>query len=299
MSKIFQILYLLLGIVLIHGQTLSSTLDKNTVGLGEKGVFIVRVQNLEGKAVQSAPKNELLPFHFEEITDVEKLQNDAYERKIEFQIFEEGEFTIPPLEFKVGETVLRTIPYTIKAVNQYAAEDEIEDIVGNKEVKLSWSDYWEMYKWYVLLVLMGIALIVFAVGLYKYFSKPKDTPKVWTNQTLKALEQLRKKNYISKGETRQFYVELIDLMRNFILVQYKISADVLLTEDLVAVMRESNVISKSNETRLEEVLKMGDQVKFAKIFPHAELMEKHWEMMRQVVKDSLKDVETEQLRSGV
>ena len=79
MNKIFQIVYLLLGIVLIHGQTLSSTLDKNTVGLGEKGIFIVRVQNLEGKVVQSAPKNELLPFHFEEITDVEKLQNDGIE----------------------------------------------------------------------------------------------------------------------------------------------------------------------------------------------------------------------------
>ena len=291
----------LMGIImgnLIFSQTLSSVLDKDKVMLGEKNTITIKIQNLQGEIIQTAPKNELLPFHFEEISDVEKLQNDTYERKIEFQILEQGAFTIPALEFKVGETVLKTIPYTIEAMNPYHADDEIEDIVGNEQVRLTWADYWEMYKWYGLLALMGIALVISVIGLYRYFSRPKDAPKSLINNTIKALEQIRKKNYIRKGETRQFYVELLEVMRNFIWVQYKIPANVLLTEDLLAVIKESNIISENNEARLVEVFKTGDQVKFAKIYPKEESMQRHWEMMKQVVKDSLNDIETEQLRSA-
>ena len=109
MKKIFFILFSLFS-VLGFSQTLGSKLDKKTLALGEAGVFRVNISNLQGKDVVSAPKNELLPFHFEEIKDSISKQPDNYERVIEFAVFEEGKFKIPALDFKIGGELFHTIP---------------------------------------------------------------------------------------------------------------------------------------------------------------------------------------------
>ena len=64
-----------------------------------------------------------------------------------------------------------------------------------------------------------------------------------------------------------FYVELIDITRAFLVKQYHIPADVLLTDDLIDVMKHTNKISPENEKIVEEVFLRGDLVKFAKAIP--------------------------------
>ena len=65
-SKKINILFFFLLGVLAFTQTLSSNLSKDKIALGEKVTFRVSVNNLKGRDVISMPKNELLPFHFEE-----------------------------------------------------------------------------------------------------------------------------------------------------------------------------------------------------------------------------------------
>lgn len=65
--------------------------------------------------------------------------------------------------------------------------------------------------------------------------KKAKTP---THQTLIDLENLKKKKYIESGNYRMFYVELIDIARGFLTRQYQIPADVLLTDDLVDLMKK-------------------------------------------------------------
>ena len=298
MKKIFFILFSLLSFWGIS-QTLGSKLDKKTLALGEAGVFRVNISNLQGKEVVSAPKNELLPFHFEEIKDSISKQPDNYERVIEFAVFEEGKFTIPALDFKIGGELFRTIPYEVEVINTAQKGDEINDIMKNKEVKLQVQDYWQMYKWYILGLLILTALIFIIYQIIKYGRKQKNSPQVMTNQTLKELENLRKKKFIEEGNYRSFYVELLDISRNFMTKQYKIPADVLLTDDLIDVMKQNNAISPESEKMMEEIFLRGDLVKFAKTFPDQETMTKDFEEMKSFVKRSTKDLEADQLRTGV
>jgi hypothetical protein len=44
-------------------------LSDNTLVLGEQGEFKINVSNVTGLDVQAAPKNEILPFHFEILSD--------------------------------------------------------------------------------------------------------------------------------------------------------------------------------------------------------------------------------------
>lgn len=298
MKKIFFIIFSVLSL-LATSQTLGSKLDKSTLALGEVGVFRVNISNLNGKDVVSAPKNELLPFHFEEIKDSISKQQDIYDRTIEFQVFEEGKFTIPALDFTIGGQVFHTIPYEVDVVNTAQKGDQINDIMKNKEVKLEVQDYWQLYKWYILGVLILLALIFIIYQLVRYAKRRKTSPVIMTNQTLKDLENLKKKKFIENGDYRSFYVELIDISRNFITKQYKIPADVLLTDDLIDVMKVNNTISPENEKIVENIFLRGDLVKFAKTFPDQSVMENDFNDMKTFVKRSSKDLEAEQLRTGV
>lgn len=285
--------------VFVYAQTLGSKLDKQTLALGEPGTFRIHISDLEGKDVQSAPKNELLPFHFEEINDSISKQLDTYDRIIEFAVFEEGNFTIPALEFTINGKLFKTIPYDIEVINTAQKGDEINDIMKNKDVNLDITDYWQMYKWYILGVLIFIALLFIIYQLIKYGKRKKSSPVVRTNQTLKQLELLKKKQYIEDGNYRLFYVELLDIARTFITKQYKIPADVLLTDDLIDVMKLNNTISPDNEKIIEDIFLRGDLVKFAKVFPDQENMQTDFDRLKTFVKRSSKDLEDEQLRTGV
>lgn len=299
--KLKKTLLLLLFLVCVNSfaQLLSSNLEKKTLALGEVNHLVIKIDNLGSRTVTAAQKNELLPFHFEEIKDSIGSNFNSYERKIEFAVYEEGTFKIPELEFKVGEKVLKTIPYEIEVINTAHKDDQINDIMSNKEVQLEVTDYWELYKWYLLAALALIALIIAIIMFVKYGRKSKDSPVVTTNQTLKELESLKKKKYIEEGNYRSFYVELIDISRKFITRQYSIPADVLLTDDLISLMKQNNTISQENEKIVEDVFLRGDLVKFAKTFPDQQMMEKDFTEIRDFVKRSSKDIEFENLRKDV
>lgn len=283
----------------VFSQILSSKVEKKTLALGEVNHFVIKIDNLNNQQVTSAPKNELLPFHFEEIKDSIGQNQNLYERKIEFAVYDEGKFTIPELEFKVGDKVLKTVPYEIDVINTAQKTDQITDIMNNKEVKLDVKDYWELYKFYILAGLAIIALIIAVIMFIKWSRRPKDSPVVATNQTLKELDALKKKKYVETGDYRSFYVELIDISRKFITRQYRVPADVLLTDDLIDLIKKNNTISQENERVVEDVFLRGDMVKFAKTFPDKEAMEKDFADIRDFVKRSSKDIEFENLRKDV
>ena len=298
MKKIYFILFALFS-VFAFSQTLGSRLEKKTLALGEVGLFRINISDLQGKDVISAPKNELLPFHFEEIKDSINKRPEFYERVIEFAIFEEGKYTIPALDFNIGGQLFHTIPYEVEVINTAQKGDVINDIMKNKEVKLEVKDYWELYKWYILGLLILLALIFIIYYLVRYARRRKNSPAVMTNQILKDLENLKKKKFIENGDYRSFYVELIDISRNFITKQYKIPADVLLTDDLIDVMKMNNTISLENEKIIEDIFLRGDLVKFAKTFPDQPTMQTDFNDIKTFVKRSSKDLEAEQLRTGV
>ena len=295
-KKINIFFFFLLG-VLAFTQTLSSNLSKDKIALGEKVTFRVSVNNLKGRDVISMPKNELLPFHFEETKDDISKTFNNYSRTIEFQIFDEGKYTIPPLEFSINGEVLKTIPYEITVYNPVNADEQISDIMNNKQVELGWKDYWEMYKWYVLGAFIVIALLFVFLGMFKngvFGKNNKEKPSI--HKTLLDLKNLEKKKYAENGNFRMFYVELIDITRDFLTKQYRIPADVLLTDDLIDLMKHTNKISTENEKVVEEIFLRGDLVKFAKAFPTKELMQKDFGEIYDFVERSTVDIEAEHLR---
>ena len=283
----------------VFGQTLSSQLSKSTLILGEEGEFKINISNITGLEVQAAPKNELLPFHFEVLSDSIQKTPNLYTRTVKFQIFQEGKFKIPPIEIKAGDKVVKTIPYEVEVINTAKKGEEINDIMNNKSVKLDIQDYWDLYKFYILVGLAVIASIILIIMVLKWGRAKKSSPVVRTNQTLKELENLKNKKYIENNDFRSFYVELIDISRNFLSKQYGFPAKELLTDDLLEYMKGKNNISEENEKVLATVFERGDLAKFAKVIPTQEEMEGDFNNIKEFVKRSYKDIEFENLRKHV
>ena len=281
MKKYFLLFFF--GTTFGFAQQLSTSLNKQKIELGETAVFKVKIENLNQKNVISAPKNGLLPFSFEETKDSISENPDRYERVIEFTIYEEGKHNIPALEFKIGEEIHRTTPYEIEVTNPTQQGEEINDIMPNEEVKLSLSDYWEMYKNYFFsgLVILGILGFVF---LFIFNRKVKnlrvENPAL---KTLKKLEQLKNKNLIEKNEYRLFYVELIEICRGYLADNKQIPADILLTEDLIDLMKSKHYISDEEIEVFEKVLTRGDLVKFAKTIPEKNTMESDFDSIKNII----------------
>lgn len=293
-----KILFFILGITAgVYAQTLSSHLSDSIVALGEKTSLRISISPLQGKDVLAKPKNKLLPFHFETTSDEVIQSNDLYTRTVDFQIFEEGIFVIPPLEFLIDGRPYTTIPYQIKIYNPAHENDVINDIMNNKKVDLGWRDYWEIYKFYILLFLIVLAAFFTFLGLYKNrFFHQHSSHQPTVNSALEALAALSQKKYAEKGDYRSFYVELIEITRGFITHQYHIPATVLLTDDLIEVMKNTNKISVENEKIIEEIFLRGDWVKFAKIFPNQEIMKEDLRKIHEFVERSITDLEAEHLR---
>lgn len=282
-----------------QSQTLYSVLEKKTIALGETNTYKIRIENLGGKVVTIAPKNELLPFHFEEIYDSIDVQGDYYERIIEFAVFEEGNFKIPAFDVKIGDEISKTIPYEVEVINTAQKGDEINDLMDNKEVPMDLLSYWDIYKLYILGTLAILLLIILIWLLVKYSKRRSLSPKVNSNKTLKALSQLRKKKYIENSMYRNFYIELVEITRGFLVSNYRLPADVLLTDDLLDTIKVHQTVSTENEKILFQVLTRGDLVKFSKAFPTKQTMEKDFDDIVKLVKQSSKDLEFEKLRKDV
>lgn len=296
--KILPILLLFLGIF-IHSQTLSTQLDKRKLSLGEPATYTLRIEGLNSQNISIPQKNELLPFHFEVIRDSISQSSDIYERIIEFSILEEGNFKIPSYDIKVGEKNLKTISYDIEVINSSQKGEQIHDIMKNKGIKLSLTDYWLLYKNFILAGILIIAATLAILYFIRYSKAKHSSPAQITNTTLKRLDTLRKKKYIQNNDFRSFYVELIEITRDFLTKQYRIPANILLTDDSIFLMKKINSIPTETEQLLEQIFFRGDAAKFAKAYPEQEQMLIDLNDLTHIVKKSISDIEFENLRKEV
>lgn len=265
-------------------QTLSSSLSQQKINVGEIITMKINVHNLQNKEVFSAQKNALLPFGFENYNDDIQQSSEQYSRTIEFSILEEGNYQIPALEFKVGETILYTIPYHIEVYNS-TQQNDINDIKPNEEIDLGLSDYWDIYKNYI------IGGIIAVIGLFAFYyifknKKPQSTTnkleKDYQSLALKKLDALQNKNYTEKGEAYIFYTELLDITRDFLTQKYDIPAVFFLTDDLLNFLKETQMATQW-QNYMQEIFTRGDLAKFGKYQPTQNVMEQDFEKIKLMI----------------
>jgi hypothetical protein len=241
-----------------------------------KPVFIPQLDDKVLKEAE-APFDWIANSKFDTIFD-----NDYYTLKqtITITAFDSGSYAFPAIPvFDIDTNIVaQTNPlffevYTI-AVDTTAAIKDIKDIA---KIPFTFHELWMYVKEYSLFVLVGllvIGLIVYLVLRYlkkKRAQKPlpvvKPKPKIKPHITaLKELEKLRLKKLCEQGRTKEYYSELIDIVRIYMDGQWEIGAMEMVTSEIMEALKDT-AIHEETLKKLHQALTIADLVKFAKYNP--------------------------------
>ncbi|WP_183307609.1 hypothetical protein [Dysgonomonas hofstadii] len=147
---------------------------------------------------------------------------------------------------------------------------QIFDIKDVQSPPIVWQDYLE-YLYIPLIIILILALI----GLAVYFVMRKKkkgyffTPKVVLPPhvvALQGLDKLKASKLWQKGQEKEYYTELTDILREYIDHRFNIDAPEMISDDIIDAVHLATD-TKSATDGLSQILKLADLVKFAKYTP--------------------------------
>ena len=195
-----------------------------------------------------------------------------YRQRLLVTGFDSGEHRIPPFQMTV--TPVSGAPYTVETgivdmLVQTVAVDTtkpIKPIKGIMIVESSWLDY----IWWIA----GAVLLLAALGLIYYFMRqkkhailPPPPPKEPLHvQAMRLLTALESEGLWQKGEVKEHYVRLTDILRGYIEARYGVPAMERTTDELTTAAAAHGELVIHTD-RLYRILSTADAVKFARAQP--------------------------------
>ncbi len=207
--------------------------------------------------------------------------------------FDTGVIVLPPITFifnNDSSQTLSTEELTI-LVSDVAVEmeEEIKDIKEPYDVPFNWK------KWllYGLIILLVLGLIVAAILLIrKRRRKPEELlarpkPKRPAHEiALEKLEELRQKKLWQNDQTKQFYIELSDITREYIEFRFDVLALEMTTDETIWALKREG-LEELKMAPLKRLLQMSDLAKFAKYKPVSNENEQSFDIARMFVNSTL------------
>ncbi len=144
-----------------------------------------------------------------------------------------------------------------------------------------------IYKWYLWFILLLIFIIC---GIIFYLKNKKirtQTASVLQQEldakelALKRLQELWLKDYISKMLIKEFYLELTEIVKEYISYKYKINALELTTEELFHTLKK--FVDKKYNLKLKSFLDNADLAKFAKYIPEVAQIKQDFDTAKELI----------------
>ncbi|MDZ8119249.1 hypothetical protein [Pontiella agarivorans] len=142
-------------------------------------------------------------------------------------------------------------------------------------------------------IIPGSVLLAFLIGLL--------TSKLWKNRetlipsappvpphiiAFQALETLKNKGLLEKGECNPFYTELSLILRTYLDGRFRLNATDETTEEIVENLSRSPELNMDQQSILRDFMTQADMVKFAKGHPDRSTMESAFATTQQFVEET-------------
>ncbi|MDM8004083.1 MAG: hypothetical protein QUS66_14495, partial [Bacteroidota bacterium] len=117
------------------------------------------------------------------------------------------------------------------------------------------------------------ALIVWLLARFlprnplRRFVRPPAPPEPAHIVALRDLQALREAELWQKGEIKEYYSRLSDILRRYLDGRYGISSPELTTDETVRMLQKAAVTTPGQMAMVKELLSVSDMVKFAKYLP--------------------------------
>jgi len=203
--------------------------------------------------------------------------------------FDTGFMVIPPINFlfdndssKLQQTEPMLVLVTELPVD---IEAEIMDIKGPMEVPFNW----KKMLWWVLLFHVVVGAILLLMRWWKYRNRKPVVVSERVIPTrpahliaLEKLEALRLKKLWQSDRSKEYYIELSDIVREYIEFRFGIMALEQTTDETVRSLQITGVEAELLQT-LKGMLQLADLAKFAKYRPLADENDRSMDVAKEFV----------------
>ena len=202
-------------------------------------------------------------------------KNDRYElvKKDGLAQFDSGKYTIPSVRIHINSKAFLSDSLRVEVANVEVdtLKQKMYDIKDIAPADNSIGDWW---KWLlVLLIIAGLGAL--AYWYLKKHKEKKEEGEIYKTPIEKAtnlLNTLEKKELWQRGEIKEYYSELTDIVRIYIEEAIEVPAMESTTSELIQALKIASLkkkmeLSKETIDNLFTVLKQADLVKFAKSKP--------------------------------
>lgn len=296
---VLLVLFSLAGISL-HAQrtTVRATIEPSDILIGEHALITVEAIAPQGREI-------LFPFYPDTLVNgievLNMLKPDTTMTEVMtirqsyiVTSFDSTLYHIPYMQVIDGLDTLRTNDFALKVSAPQLSDStlaylemlknqetdsidfeklQISDIKDIQSPPFVWQDYLE-YVYIPLLILLALLLI--ALVIYLILRKKKKgyyfTPKVELPphvEAIQGLDKLKATKLWQKGQEKEYYTELTDILRHYIDRRFNIDAPEMISEDIIAAVHLATD-TKSATDGLSQILNVADLVKFAKYTPFAD-----------------------------
>lgn len=190
--------------------------------------------------------------------------------------FDSGSYAIPPFYAEVasGDSLLRYFSdYSFldvlrPDVTPQDTTDVIYDIIPPRSAPVTLR---EVLPWIVIALLSAVVILLLARFLprnpLKRFARPPAPPEPAHIVALRDLQALKAEELWQKGEIKEYFSRLSDILRRYIDNRYGISSPELTTDETVRMLQKAAVTTTAQMALVKELLSLSDMVKFAKYVP--------------------------------
>ena len=146
----------------------------------------------------------------------------------------------------------------------------------------------------ILLFIAIIAAIIAALIKKKKIHETITPPKPAYQMAYEALENLKKKDLIKQGKTKEYYIELSLIVRHYLENRFYLRAPEMTTEEFMSIASDSSSLSYEHKSLLREFLSHCDLVKFAKYKPEYTKIDSSFDSAKKLIDQTKKEAGTEE-----
>lgn len=177
-------------------------------------------------------------------------------------------------------------------LGEQRADLKIADIEGVVDIPEK-ASYWWIWILCIVVIFAGVVTWFFlrrkrTKEIIRIF---KPAHEIAYNRLLALVGQ----KLVETGKIKEFYEQISDILRHYIEHRFNLHAPERTTEEFLAELPATNVLSETDQDRLAEFLRHCDMVKFAKYSPTTEQIQKTFDL----VKDFIETTKSEEKKIDV
>lgn len=296
----FILYYLWASIGFAQSPTVTTHIDTLNIRIGEQIKYQISVDSDHSNVVQFPEGQTFSPMEMVKSSTIDTLKKGEYLRLLRTYYltqFNAGTYTIPPQHVFIGQTMLTTDSVQV-SVKDIVIDTLKQPLYGVKPMLDVPAPKTKNSIWFIILAIcIGMFVAVYFLFLRKRkYSEQEQLKRLPPfERAVWQLTHLKNSRYLLESKHKQYYSELIDIIRLYLEKETHISTFGATSEELlekIYSLKNQGVISISEQTEqlLKEILHRSDLVKFAQSKPSDNIAEEDRSTIEKIIKETRQSI---------